>query len=415
MFSFIKKMDKGGKAILFTCFFAFFCNGSLTLMMGSAMPDLKLAYGLSDTLSGIFLSAHSIGNLVAGFISGLIPLYLGRKKSVIMLSALAFIGFLMMIVWGNPVWLFAAFVLTGVGRGGVTNFDNRMVNVLSGGSPAALNLLHASFATGAIAAPMLFLLAKSLIGWQAGLGVVILCGCLSLWNLAHMKIVDDMPDRADKTQSTLAFLKNPSFLILAMMMFCYLCSEYAINGWLVSYVQSKEAITASFGKTGVELKQAISAYSQTMATLLWTVMLVGRLFCAAISSKIPQKVLMMVASFGVAVFFGLMLMSDTIMSMTIAVAGLGFCMAGICPMIYSDASMFTNTFPMATGALLAIGSTGAILMPTIVGATADRFGFTGGMSAIFVSVLLLVVFAVLNKVVKTRVPAEFQAQQQVQG
>ncbi|MEG1777301.1 MAG: MFS transporter [Clostridia bacterium] len=410
MFSFIKKLDKSGKAILWTCFFAFFCNGSLTLMMGSAMPDLKLAYGLSDTMSGIFLSAHSIGNLVAGFISGLIPLYLGRKRSVMLLSALAFIGFLMMIVWGNPVWLFIAFVLTGMGRGGVTNFDNRMVNIISGGSPAASNLLHASFATGAIAAPMIFLLAKAWLGWQAGLAVVILCGCLSLWNLSQMKLVDDRPDRADKTQSTMSFLKNPSFLILAMMMFCYLCSEYAINGWLVSYVQSKESIMASFGTTGAELKQAISAYSQTMATLLWAVMLVGRLLCAAISSKVSQKTLMMVASLGVAVFFGMMLLSSDIGTMTLSVAGLGLCMAGICPMIYSDASIFTNTFPMATSALLAIGSTGAILMPTIVGATAQRFGFTGGMSAIFVSVLLLVVFAVLNQFVKTRVPTEYQVE-----
>ncbi|MEG0742860.1 MAG: MFS transporter [Clostridia bacterium] len=410
MFSFIKKLDKSGKAILWTCFFAFFCNGSLALMMGSAMPDLKLAYGLSDTMSGIFLSAHSIGNLVAGFISGLIPLYLGRKRSVMLLSALAFIGFLMMIVWGNPVWLFIAFVLTGMGRGGVTNFDNRMVNIISGGSPAASNLLHASFATGAIAAPMIFLLAKAWLGWQAGLAVVILCGCLSLWNLSQMKLVDDRPDRADKTQSTMSFLKNPSFLILAMMMFCYLCSEYAINGWLVSYVQSKESIMASFGTTGAELKQAISAYSQTMATLLWAVMLVGRLLCAAISSKVSQKTLMMVASLGVAVFFGMMLLSSDIGTMTLSVAGLGLCMAGICPMIYSDASIFTNTFPMATSALLAIGSTGAILMPTIVGATAQRFGFTGGMSAIFVSVLLLVVFAVLNQFVKTRVPTEYQVE-----
>ena len=45
-----------------------------------------------------------------------------------------------------------------------------------------------------------------------------------------MRLEDDRPSRADKVNSTLVFLKNPSFLIQAMMMFCYLCSEYAING-----------------------------------------------------------------------------------------------------------------------------------------------------------------------------------------
>jgi len=410
MFSFIKKLAKNERAILYTCFFAFFCNGSLALMMGSAMPDLKSAYHLSDTVSGLFLSAHSVGNLIAGFISGIVPLYLGQKKSIILLSSLAFIGFAMMIIWGNPVWLFLAFVFTGLGRGAVSNFDNRMVNILSNGSPVGTNLLHSSFAVGAILTPLIFLVVSRWLGWRAAVGVVVVFGCISLFNLSRMKLKQDKMDRKDKTNSTVSFLKNPSFLILAMMMFCYLCSEYAINGWLVTYIQNKESLLASFGKTGEELTAAVKAYSQSMATLLWSVMLAGRLFCAWLSTRVHQKILMMIASFGVAIFYGLMLISSSIPMATVCVAGLGFCMAGICPMIYSDAAIFTNTYPMATSFILCIGSGGAILMPTIVGSLAERFGFTGGMSAIFVTIVLLVVFAVLNVTVKTRVPKEYRAQ-----
>jgi fucose permease len=122
------------------------------------------------------------------------------------------------------------------------------------------------------------------------------------------------------------------------------------------------------------------------------------------SSKVSQKVLMLVASIGVAAFYGVMLASGSIQVVTVCVAGLGFCMAGICPMIYSDAAIFTNTYPMATSLILGIGSAGAILMPTIVGSLAESHGFTGGMSAILVTVVLLVVFSVLNVVVKTRKP-----------
>lgn len=410
MFSFIRKLSKRERSILYTCFFAFFCNGSLALMMGSAIPDLKAAYQLSDTLSGLFLSAHSIGNLIAGFISGIVPLYLGQKKSILLLSSLAFIGFTMMIVWGNPVWLFLAFVFTGLGRGSVTNFDNRMVNQISGGSPVGTNLLHSCFAVGAILTPLIFLTISRCMGWRAAVGVVVLFGCVSLFNLSRMKLQQDHLDRLDKTNSTVCFLKNPSFLILAMMMFCYLCSEYAINGWLVTYIQNKESLLLGFGKTGDELTAAVKAYSQSMATLLWSVMLAGRLFCAWLSGHVHQKLLMMVSSFGVAAFYGLLLVSSTIPMATVCVAGLGFCMAGICPMIYSDAAIFTNTYPLATSFILGIGSGGAILMPTVVGSLAERFGFTGGMSAIFVTIVLLVVFSVLNVTVKTRVPKEYRAQ-----
>jgi fucose permease len=214
----------------------------------------------------------------------------------------------------------------------------------------------------------------------------------------------DRPDRKNKQNSTLVFLRNPSFLILAMMMFCYLCSEYAINGWLVTYIQNKESLLSALAQEGGDVTASLRAYSQTMATLLWVVMLAGRLFCAWLSAKVSQKKMMMVASVGVAVFFTMMLFSSGMTMVSLSVAGLGFCMAGICPMIYSDAAIFTNAYPMATGALLAIGSGGAILMPTIVGAMAERFGFTGGMSAILVTVCLLMVFATLNVVVKTRKP-----------
>ena len=244
MFSFIKRMNPNARTLLYTCFYALSCSGVLSLMMGSVMPDLKAAYALSDTLSGLFLSAHSAGNLIAGFISGLVPLYMGRRRAIMLLSMLAALGMAMLALWGNPVWLFMAFLLTGMGRGSLTNFTNRMVNELSGGSPSASNLLHASFAIGAISAPMLFLLGKGVMGWRCGPLLVIVCFLICLWHFSRMKIENDRPDRGDRRQSTMSFLKNPSFLILAMMMFCYLCSEYAINGWLVTYLQNKEALAA---------------------------------------------------------------------------------------------------------------------------------------------------------------------------
>ena len=400
MFAFIKKLDRHDKQALFTCFFAFFCNGTLSLMMGSVMPDLKAAYDLSDTTSGLFISAHSAGNLIAGLISGLIPLWLGQKRSILVLSSLAFIGYLMMTLAGWPAWLFLAFLLIGFGRGSVSNFDNRMVNQLSDGSPAASNLLHSCFAVGAILTPLVFLTLRNHFSWQVGVGYVILLGCISLANMACMQLKNDRPSPRDKKNATLVFLMNPSFLILAAMMFCYLCSEYAINGWLVTYIQNKENLLADLAASGSD---AVS-YSQAMASLLWVVMLAGRLICAMLSSRVSQKIMMMVSSFGVAIFYAVMLGSTTMTMVTVSVAGLGFCMAGICPMIYSDAAIFTNAYPLATSLLLGIGSAGAILMPTLVGSLAESYGFTGGMSAILVTVVLLVVFSVLNVVVRTRKP-----------
>ena len=55
---------------------------------------------------------------------------------------------------------------------------------------------------------------------------------------------------------------------------------------------------------------------------------------------------------------------------------------------------------MGTSTLLAIGSVGAILMPALVGAIADAYGFTGGMSGILFGILALLVLAILNYWIK---------------
>ena len=269
-----------------------------------------------------------------------------------------------------------------------------------GGSPSASNLLHASFAVGAITAPLLFLFLSTRYSWRAGIGAMIAI-CVLVWlNLWRVTIKNDRMNRQDKKNRTLVFLKNPSFLILVGMMFCYLASEYAVNGWLVTYMQSRQELMEGLAASG----RTLSAFSQTMATLLWTVMLIGRLLCAAIAPKVGQKRLMLIFSVGMAGFYLLMLNAPSVGVVTVSVAGLGLCMAGICPMIYSDAAIFTNAYPMATSFLLALGSLGGVFMPTLVGAMADSRGFEAGMRVIFVTIVLLVVFAVLNVVVPTRRP-----------
>ena len=404
MFSFFKKLDKHSRSIILICYFSFFCNGAFSLIIGSAMPDLKAAYGISDTASGLLLSAHSIGNLIAGFVSALIPLFLGERKAIMALSSLAVIGFVMMILWGNPVWLFLAFILTGFTRGSVTNFDNRTINRITDGSGSAANCLHASFALGAILSPMIFLGLSRAISWRAALLSMVVFLCISIFNLSRMRLDNEYPDRKDKANRSFVFLRNPSYLILMFMLFCYVCSEYAINGWLVTYIQNKEELLVSFGKSGEELELAVKAYSQTMATLFWVLMLTGRLACAALTVRISEKKLLLICSVGVMGFFLMMLLSSTVPTVSIAVSALGLCMAGMSPMIYADSAGFSNKYPMAVSGLIVFSSFGSILMNTVIGILSDHFGFQGGMSAITVTVVLLVVFSLLNVVVKPKEP-----------
>ena len=402
MHTFLTTFDERTRKILGACFLAFLFNGLMTLMMGSILPDMKIAYGLSDTQSGLMLAGHSAGNLIACFLGGLAPLWLGRRKSIILLSAIASIGFAMMLAYGNPVWLITAFIFSGIGRGSISNFNNTTVNRVTHGSPSASNVLHSFFAVGAISAPLVFLIADRIAGWQAAVVLIAVLGAFIAINFSTLRFDDDRPDRSDRSQHTLTFLRNSSYLIFGGMMFFYLCAEYSINGWLVTYLQSKPVLLAQFAASEADAHVALATYSQTMATLFWVTILTGRLVTAAIARKLPQKLLMMLGSIGVTLFFTLLLFSNTVAMVTLSVAGLGFCMAGICPMIYSDASYINNVYPLGTSTLLAIGSVGAIIMPATVGIMADAYGFAGGMSSILLGIIALLALSVWNYARKPR-------------
>lgn len=394
---------------LVICFSAFFFNGLMTMMMGSVLPDIKAAYGLTDTHGGLMLAGHSAGNLLACLFGGFIQMKLGRRRAITLLSVFTAVGYAMLPLSGNPAWLIGAFALSGVGRGSISNFNNGTVTRVTGGSPSASNLLHSFFAFGAISAPLFFLLLSRMAGWRAAAIATAVLGLLVSWAFTRLPRADDRPAAAAQGRQSLAFLRDPAYLIFGGMMFFYLCAEYSVNGWLVTYLQSRPALLAQFAAAGGDGHAALETYSQAMATLLWVVILAGRLLSAAVSRRVSQKLMMLVGSAGALGFFVLMLLSDAAFPITVAVAGLGLCFSGICPMIYSDASYITNRYPLGVSGILAIGSVGAIVMPALVGAVADAYGFTGGMGAILVGMAALITLSAVNYARGPRVIQPVQA------
>ena len=360
------------------------------ITLGCALPDMKAAYNLSDSLSGALLSSYSFGNLASGIIMGLAGLYLGQKKSIIfsLISVLA--GLLLLITSHVKFLLFFACALIGVGRGSSITFSQRGVSILTGGNSRIIGLLHVFFAMGAIIAPLIFSVLR-VITWRAGLIFAIILALIELTlfisikdysALETLKDKDSDPEsEKNKSRKSVAFLKDFGFLIIAVMMFLYLCCEFAVNGWLVTYMNYK-SMTMNF--------------SQSMAALLWLVMLLGRLFCVWLAKYMTEKKILLISSICATIFLAFMLKSEGEIFIALSVACLGFCMAGISPILYASSAPYTNKYPLAMGILFTIGCAGGTIMPLIIGFIADFYGFDGGMSAILVTFILLVALSLVN-------------------
>ena len=199
---FYSELDKDKKYILICCFFVFAVNGLYAMILGSLLPIISNEYGLNNTMSGALLSAHQAGNLIAGFIAGVLPLYLGRKKAIMFLCSFVVMGFSIMVLTGNPVLLILEFLFTGLSRGSISNFNNTIVNEVSNSSPAALNFLHSIFAIGALIAPFLVILCTNIggdKGWKIAACVIIVLAIISIFLFSKMKI-DDAAKKKEKVK-----------------------------------------------------------------------------------------------------------------------------------------------------------------------------------------------------------------------
>ena len=212
--SFYTQLTSNEQYILKCCFFVFAINGVYVVMLGSLLPLISSEYSLSNTISGSLLSAHQVGNLAAGFIAGILPVYLGRKKAILFLCSFVAVGFIIMMTTGNPVWLLLGFLFIGISRGSISNFNNTVVNEVSDSNPAALSLLHSIFAIGALTAPFIVILSMRLGGvggWCIATGFVVFLVILAMGFFSRMKL-DNTARRKGKITSY-EFMKNRNFQV----------------------------------------------------------------------------------------------------------------------------------------------------------------------------------------------------------
>ena len=349
------------------------------LTLGSALPDISSAHNLPYSMSGALLSCYSLGNLASGILVGIASMYLGAKTAIIILTLSICLGYAALSMTNIHALLLVFCSLIGLGRGSLITFSQGTVSLITDGKPQTTLMLHASFAAGAILAPLMFS-ALRVIDWRAGLILVAVLGSLAV--MLFMS-VNDYPQISRRSGKSSAFLTDKGFILRAALIFMYLCCEFALNGWLVTYMTHKN-MTMNF--------------SQAMAALLWVVMLIGRLICVKLSGYIKQSTILLILSLGASVFLGVMLKSEGQTSIAVSVALVGLFMSGISPIIYASSAAYTNKYPLAMGVLFTAGCIGGTLMPLITGIIAEHWGFTAGMSAILISASIMTLLAVVLKV-----------------
>lgn len=383
MSSFLQ-IKKENVSLVYRIYFAFLCSGAMSTLLGALLPAMQEEYAMSYALRGYVLSAHQIGNLCAVMIAGFLPYAIGRKQSTLLLGSCIVLGLLLMTLTGNPFLLLVAFALTGVGRGTLSNITNVVVSENAGNKAAGLNVLHASFAIGAFLSPFIAV-AASRTQWRAAAWIAAAFMALSLFFISNSKLSSSRMEK--KKGEAVPFASSFGFWLNTAIMFFYLCAEGSLIGWLVTYFKDSGIMS--------------TALAQTMQSLLWIMILCGRLTCASVSNKVSKPVLILVMGIFMSIFFVLMISTRNVAVIVASLLGVGFSMSGIYPTTLSTMDPRFNSSTVAVGTCIATATIGAILMPIIVGQVAEAAGIAGGIATISIALLIMVALMAL-KVIRSK-------------
>ncbi|MBR1853166.1 MAG: MFS transporter [Lachnospiraceae bacterium] len=390
---------------------AFLINGMLALSIGSLLPFIRDARGLEYAFCGLIVSLHSVGNLMSSFLGGALPLWVGRKKSILFFEFFFGVSYLVILFTDNNLLLALAFFLTGFARGAASNYCNLKINSLAPGKAWIINGLHGMFAIGAFLFPIiLMLITRNADGnWVYACGLMVAVGIL-VWVLyllipEESNVHGDSKQREDegagedtvvaagrkkpgtqrelevqdrKRQGQFAFFKEPLFYLCIGTLFFYLCAEQGVIGWMITYFKDTGLLDPSL--------------SQVTASVLWIMILAGRLTTAYLTTKLPKERLLPVMGAGLVGFFILLLMSRTTLWIMVGIMGFGYSMAGIYPTTVSFSGRLIEKYPLSWSFVLTTASLGSILMPSVIGRIAAKAGIFYGMSSIAAAIIVDILF-----------------------
>ena len=357
------------------------------ILVGSFLPMLLADYGLSYSTGGLLVSAFNIGTMGAGLLAGFLPIFLGRKHSFFLLSLTEGIGFLLIVLTGQPVALFFAFMIVGMARGAGTNYGNGVANELSADNSSLLNLINAMFALGALVCPFLLLGCNRFgpHGWKLAAVIAAALGLISSAAMLPMTL-GNAPAQGGKPD--FGFLHSRLFWVTVALVFSYMCVESSIIGWIVSFFSDSGAASESF--------------SLLLNGLLWLAILAGRFGCTALSARMSSARLLLILTVGMVVFFALLMVLHSLPLMILATLGFGLAVSGMYATGLGNAGVVFNRYPVALGFFMFFTGLGSICFPSIVGAVADWTNIRTGMLVLFFPLALQLVCVIANLSVSKR-------------
>ncbi|MFE6158693.1 MFS transporter [Streptomyces sp. NPDC056486] len=342
----------------------------------SRLPALKADLDLSEAQLGLLLMACGAGAAASFPLVGILMKRLGSRR-LTFLSALC-LGLLLLALAAAPNYpvALAVICLDGVAVGCLNvsmNAQGAALEVKYGRT--AMSRLHATFSAGSLGAALLAsgvnLFTPSLAA-HFGVAAVLL---LLLVALARNGLLTQDPEPEDKQRPKSGMPSRMTLWMGGAMVFGTV-TEGAMNDWSALYMEDVVDAAAEIAPLGIAVTSVM--------------MVLARLFADGWRTRWGDARIVRLGSALAGAGLALALLAGGVVTALIGFACVGLGIAAVTPCVYVAAA---RQGPQSLALVAAMGTTGLLAGPALIGFIASGSSLVWGMAAVAASALLVSVCA----------------------
>ncbi len=369
---------------------AFLVIGCLEAAWAPLVPYVKSAFSLDEETLGLLMLCSGLGSICALPVSGWLCMRFGAKPVVYLsgfLMALALLAISLMV----SVWLTAAMLMifgactilidVAANINGVAIEHQTGKHLMSG--------FHGGYSLGTLigAGVMSILFSLGIVpAWAVAISMMLIliamavC-CRGLLKKEDIKSANQQVET--KTAERKRFYIPPMVIVIGLLCFIMYASEGAVMGWSAIFVSENR---------GVDIASAgffYTAFAITMTAM--------RFLGDKIVDKLGQRRVVVLGALAVAVGFFLIIMIPNIVTTAIGFALVGLGAANIVPQFISFASSIKGMAVQNIISIVnALGYSGILLGPVLIGFVAKHYGLHTSFAGIAVFALVVAVVSAAN-------------------
>lgn len=353
----------------------FFAAGLTLAALGPSLPILALRIGVDIAALGGLFTATSVGVIIAQL--GVVRA--GRRfdqRTILAASVLLMgVGGMAIAQGGALSTLFAAALLSGLGFGGVVATGNTLVaRLFPGRSAAALNGINLFFGVGAMVGPAIAGAANArfnapqLALWVGG-GLMAALAPIVLGAATR-----SVSGAASTSGARVA--APPRSWLFGLMLLVYTGTEIGFGAWLTLYMVSSAALDL------VSAALVVSGF--------WLALTSGRALAATLGGQISVYGLLKLCLIGL--LLGTILLTLSIGNLVITCIGVLLFGLSCGPIFPTVIALVSSSTPgsTATSMVLAMGNSGGLLVPALIGLLLTRYGPPAVAGLLVLAALLMI-------------------------